>query len=58
VSDHCVLDYSRQPNRLRCLHCGAEQLVRLPMSISQLVKQSDTWIAEHRHCPTTTTEEL
>jgi len=56
MTDHCVLDYSRQPNRFQCLHCGAEQPVGLPMAISQLVKQSDAWIAEHRRCRPTTTD--
>jgi hypothetical protein len=54
--DHCVFDYSRQPNRFQCLHCGAEQLLQLPIPISRLVNQSDDWIAEHRRCrPTTPT---
>lgn len=51
MKDHCVLDYSRQPHRLRCLHCGSEETITLPMPIRQLVVITESFAAEHKHCP-------
>ena len=48
--DHCVFDYSSQPHRMRCLHCGAEMPITLPIAIRELAAISDTFTAEHRRC--------
>lgn len=50
MADHVVLDYSRQPPRLRCLHCCIEEKITLPMPIRQMVVISDSFAKLHRHC--------
>lgn len=50
MSDHCVWDYSRQPNQLRCLHCGYQEALTFPMTIRQLSVIAESFSAEHRHC--------
>ena len=50
MSDHCILDYAKQPPRLRCLRCGDEHWVILPMPVSELVGLSDEFAARHRRC--------
>ena len=50
MTDHCVIDYSRQPPRLLCTRCGYEETITLPMPIKQLVVITDSFAAEHKHC--------
>lgn len=50
TADHTVLDYSSQPPRLRCLCCGVEEPITLPMPIRQLVVISDSFAKDHRRC--------
>lgn len=35
MTDHCILDYSRQPPRLLCTRCGYEETITLPIRIRQ-----------------------
>lgn len=51
MPDHCILDYAQQPPRLRCLHCGHEHWILLPMPVRELTGLSDDFIARHRRCP-------
>jgi hypothetical protein len=50
MNDHCVLDYSKHPQVLRCLECGDTQELVLPMAISAVVTQTNRFIADHRKC--------
>jgi hypothetical protein len=50
VADHLVIDASRQPSQIRCLHCGAAQDLALPMRISELVILEETWRKKHNRC--------
>lgn len=50
MADHIVIDTSRQPAQIRCLHCGFAQDLRLPMGIDEL-EIHVCWItAKHRSC--------
>lgn len=46
----CILDYAQQPPRLRCLRCGDEHWVMLPMPVTELTHLSDEFIARHSRC--------
>jgi hypothetical protein len=48
--DHVIIDASRQPSQIRCLHCGFAQDLQLPMSINNLVALERRISAEHRGC--------
>ncbi|MEB3165378.1 MAG: hypothetical protein VKO65_01775 [Cyanobacteriota bacterium] len=45
-----ILDYAQQPPRFRCLHCGDEHWVMLPLPISELVSRADEFVARHSRC--------
>ena len=50
MSDHLIIDASRQPSQIRCLHCGFAQDLRMPMAIKELVALERRINAEHRGC--------
>ena len=50
MADHCILDYKQEPQKMRCLHCGAEEPINLPMPIRQVVVITNSFIDEHKHC--------
>ena len=50
MNDHCFLDYSKHPQTLRCMECGDTQELVLPMAISEVVKQTNRFMADHRQC--------
>jgi len=50
MRDHLVIDASRQPSQIRCLHCGAAKDLHLPMRISDVVILEETWRIEHQKC--------
>jgi hypothetical protein len=50
MTDHCVLDYSRQPPAIHCRHCGCKEPVTLPIPVRQLVAITDNFLAQHRSC--------
>jgi hypothetical protein len=50
MNDHLVIDASREPSQIRCLHCGAAQDLALPMRISELVILEETWRKQHSRC--------
>lgn len=35
---------------MRCLHCGTEESINLPMPIRQVVVITNSFIDEHKHC--------
>jgi hypothetical protein len=53
MNDHLVIDASRQPSQIRCLHCGAAQDLALPMWISELVILEEAWRKQHGRCTAT-----
>lgn len=58
MTDHLVVDASRQPPRIRCLRCGFSEDLPLPMAIDALPALTRRLVARHRACqsiPTTTT---
>jgi hypothetical protein len=50
MADHLIIDASRQPSQIRCLHCGFAQDLQLPMAITELVALERRINAEHRGC--------
>jgi hypothetical protein len=50
MPDHLVIDASRHPSQIRCLHCGFAQDLQLPMAIRELVALERRIRAEHRGC--------
>jgi hypothetical protein len=50
VPDHLIIDASRHPSQIRCLHCGFAQDLQLPMAINELVALERRINAEHRGC--------
>lgn len=50
MPDHLVIDGSRQPNQIRCLHCGFAQDLQLPMAIPELVAMERRISSQHRDC--------
>jgi hypothetical protein len=48
--DHVIIDASRQPSQIRCLHCGFAQDLQLPMAIRELAALERRINAEHRGC--------
>ena len=58
MTDHLVVDVSRQPPRIRCLRCGFSEDLPLPMAIDAWPALTRRLVARHRACqsiPTTTT---
>lgn len=58
LADHLIIDASRQPSQIRCLHCGFAQDLQLPMPINDLVALERRISAEHRACKRTTSPSL
>jgi hypothetical protein len=59
MTDHLVVDVSRQPPRILCLRCGLAEDLPLPMAIDALPALTRRLVAGHRACqsissPTTT----
>jgi hypothetical protein len=50
MPDHLIIDASRQPHQIRCLHCGFAQDLQLPMPIRELATLERRINAEHRGC--------
>jgi hypothetical protein len=50
LADHLIIDASRQPSQIRCLHCGFAQDLQLPMAIPDLVALQRRVEAEHKGC--------
>jgi hypothetical protein len=48
MNDHCVVDMQRQV--MRCEACGTETPLNLPMSITEVVRRADQFVAQHRRC--------
>jgi hypothetical protein len=59
MTDHLVVDASRQPPRILCLRCGFAEDLPLPMAIDAWPALTRRLVAGHRACqsissPTTT----
>jgi hypothetical protein len=50
MPEHLIIDASRQPSQIRCLHCGFAQDLQLPMAIHKLTALERRINAEHRGC--------
>lgn len=50
MPDHLIIDASRQPHQICCLHCGFAQDLQLPMAIDELAALERRINAEHRSC--------
>jgi hypothetical protein len=50
MTDHLIIDSSREPSQIRCLHCGFAQDLKLPMWIHELVALERRINAQHRNC--------
>jgi hypothetical protein len=48
MNDHCVVDMQSQV--MRCEACGTETPLNLPMSITEVVRRADQFVAQHRRC--------
>jgi hypothetical protein len=51
MADHLIIDASRHPWQIRCLHCGFAQDLQMPMAIRELAALERRINAEHRGCP-------
>lgn len=47
-ADHVVYDY--QTSKVCCGHCGAEEALVLPMSVTVLVERTDAFLEQHAAC--------
>lgn len=47
-NDHIVIKYDVQPPVIKCLHCGYEQVLALPMSV--IVAMGYAFTKDHRNC--------
>ncbi len=54
-TDHVVLDY--QTSKICCGHCGAEEAVVMPISVSVLVERTDAFLEQHGSCQAKTSKE-
>ena len=50
MTDHLIIDYSRNPSKIRCLRCGFTRDLQLPMAIRELAALERRISAEHRGC--------
>lgn len=50
MPSHLVIDSSRDPSQIRCLHCGFAQDLMPPMAIPKLVALERRINAEHKGC--------
>ena len=49
-TDHVVLNYAVQPNRVECRACGYSEDLNLPMPATDLGKMVSRIIKAHRRC--------
>lgn len=49
-TDHIVIKYDVKPPVIRCMHCGYEQVLALPMAVSVLVAMNKAIVKDHRNC--------
>jgi hypothetical protein len=50
MPDHLIIDYSRNPSKIRCLRCGFAQDLQMPIAIRELAALERRISAEHRRC--------
>jgi hypothetical protein len=50
MADHIIIDATRNPSQIRCLHCGFAQDLQLPMAIRELATLERRINAKHRSC--------
>lgn len=50
MTEHTVIDLTALVPMFRCLHCGAEQELELPISLQEAARLSEQWIKEHADC--------
>jgi len=55
MTDHLIVDYSRQPPQIRCLRCGFAEDLQLPMAIRALEALARRLDAGHRACQSIST---
>ena len=49
MHNHLILDVAHHP-MLRCIYCGAQEVITLPMPITQLVAVEKRWRLLHGRC--------
>lgn len=49
-NDHIVLDYSVEPNRHLCKHCGQTKDIEMPIEVKKLLKEMKEFIKLHKNC--------
>jgi hypothetical protein len=50
ISEHIILDYSKQPSEYVCEKCGARRQVHLPATVDDFVKQGEAFAESHKYC--------
>ena len=48
--DWCVIDYSTQPNVLRCKRCGGVHALAFPIPVDELTRLADAFMDLHLKC--------
>lgn len=51
---HAVMDTSVHPPVMRCLHCGEVSVLRLPLSLGEVVKKTKAFTDLHEDCKAVT----
>mgnify|MGYP003347251311 FL=1 len=50
MHNHLILDASKHTPMLRCTYCGAQEVITLPMPITQLAAVEKRWRLQHGRC--------
>jgi len=50
IPKHIYVDYSVQPARLWCKHCGEHRALQLPATIEDAIKQGEAFAESHKYC--------
>lgn len=50
MSHHVVVNYSTQPPRIECQHCGWSEELALPMPLDWVIAIMETTQKRHREC--------
>lgn len=45
----CIVDLENEPQCMACLHCGAREVLRFPITIREYIERLDYFLEQHRH---------
>jgi hypothetical protein len=50
IPKYIYLDYSKQPSKMVCKHCGESRELHLPALIDDALKQAQAFAESHKMC--------